>query len=152
MLKSIMVAAGLTVLAAGALAQEGGGVPEFKPEEQVATGRFLTALEVKPILGATKANWVGLREYGGQDLLYFTHLLAWRCGLHQIRFAVNDGPEEVFRAEPCYADTAQPNAISTDAPYLVFPPGSVLNVRIRLVLDDGTEDTAEFQRTAILIP
>ena len=126
----------------------------FEPEEQVATGRFLTALEVRPILSATRASWVAVREFDGQDLLYFTQILSWRCGLHEIRFAVNGGAEEVFPAEPCYVDTNAPNAIRAEdvLPYLTYPPGSVAQVDVRLIYDDGTEATATFERRSILMP
>lgn len=131
---------------------EAGTMPGFEPEKQVATGKFLTALEVKPILAATVGNWVALRDYGGQDLLYFTHLLAWRCGLFEIRYAVNGGPEQVFEAEPCYIDTNAPAAIKTDRPYLTFPPGSVQEVAVHLIYDDATDETQRFPRKAILMP
>lgn len=128
--------------------------PGFEPEEQVATGRFLTALEVKPILSATQGSWVAVREYDGQDLLYFTQLLAWRCGLHQVRYAVNGGEERPLETEPCYPDTSAPNAIKADTilPYLAFPQGAIQSVRVHLLYDDGTDATAEFQRPAILMP
>ena len=86
---------------------------QFEAEDQTPTGRFTTATEVKPILNATRANWVAIREYDGQDLLYLTHLLSWRCGLHQIRYAVNDGPLQSWPMPPCLLDSAQPNAIRT---------------------------------------
>lgn len=137
--------------AAPAETAEGHG---FTPEEQVATGRFLTALEVKPILAATEANWVAVRAFNGQDLLYFTHLLAWRCGLFEIRYAVNGGAEQVFPAEPCYVDTNAPNAIKAETvlPYLTFPLGSVAEVEISLLYDDGTTGSARFARSSILMP
>ena len=43
-----------------------------------------------------------MREYDGQDLLYFTNLLAWRCGLTAIRYRINANEPVEFTMEPCY--------------------------------------------------
>jgi len=120
----------------------------------VQAQQFTTAAEIKPILSATKANWVAVREYDGQDLLYFTHLLAWRCGLEEIHYTVNGGEEKLWQGEPCYETEAQPNAIkATDSlPFITFPLSSVETVSLRLLYDDGTQDTASFERAAIKMP
>jgi len=119
-----------------------------------AAAGFTTAAEVKPILNATKANWVAVREFNGQDLLYFTHLESWRCGLDQIRYFVNEGKPQVWDTEPCYEDTAAPNAMKLEGrlPYTELPLGSVETVTIEVTYDDGSIETATFERGAIMTP
>ncbi|MBZ4022630.1 hypothetical protein CKO11_09185 [Rhodobacter sp. TJ_12] len=114
--------------------------------------QFTTAAEVRPILAATKGQWVAVREYDGQDLIYFTQLLSWRCGLSQIFYGLNDAPPTTpFFMEMCYEGTPAPNAIETDAIYIAQPLGSVQNIRLRLVYDDGTEEEAIFARPQVLM-
>ncbi|WP_281984068.1 hypothetical protein [Thalassorhabdomicrobium marinisediminis] len=126
------------------------------PEPQDPTGKFTTATEVRPILDMTKGNWIGVREYEGQDLLYFTHLMAWRCGLWDIRYGINGAPaEEVMAMEPCNTDHAQPNAmidVENFLPYVAFPLQSIDSVSVEIVYDDGTTDAAEFTRDEVRIP
>jgi len=114
---------------------------------------FTTAAEVAPILEMTRANWVAVREFDGQDLVYFTHLLSWRCGIATITYSVNGGPEAVFPAEPCYRDEAQPNALKMTEvlPYAVAPLGSIQTVKVRLDMGDGTSMTATYDRAGVLI-
>ncbi len=116
--------------------------------------QFTTADEVKPILTATKANWVAVREYDGKDLLYFTHLMAWRCGLDSIHYSVNGGAETLWKGEPCYDSEAQPNAIkATDTlPFTSFGLNTINNVAVRIVYDDGSQDSANYARAAIMTP
>ncbi len=116
--------------------------------------QFTTAAEVRPILDATRSNWIAVREYDGRDLLYFTHLLAWRCGLEGIYYRVNDGPEQRWNAEPCHEGEAQPNAMTSadHLPFIGFPLGSIQTVEVRLVYDDGGESTARFERDQVMIP
>ena len=127
-----------------------------EPEPQVPTGKYTTAVEVKPILGMTKSNWVAVRLYEGQDLLYFTQMLSWRCGLWEIRYGINGNPaDQVFEMEPCHLDTAQPNAMTDVANYLPFvtlPPESVDTLYVEITYDDGTTDFAQFNRNEIEIP
>ncbi|NNE54224.1 MAG: hypothetical protein HKN30_17695 [Sulfitobacter sp.] len=128
--------------------------PGLVAEPQVPAGKFLTATEVKPILNATKANWVAVREFNGQDLLYVTHLWSWRCGLAAMAISVNDEPLQNWPLPPCHADSATPNAITeTDGqPYLTLRLGSVEKVSIQLVYDDLTMDAATFARNEVKMP
>ncbi len=173
----LMAGLGLAVAAEGAFAQSRGAgssragsgkaqsAPEqgapgpgagagFEAEPQTPTGRFLTATEVKPILEATRAQWIAVRPYEGKDWLYFTNLLAWRCGLYQIRYAVNGGEMKVLEMEPCYDEEGAPNALKMDAgimPFVTFPLNSVETIRVELLFDDLTEASADYQRAAVQI-
>lgn len=111
------------------------------------------AQDAKQILGLTKANWVAVREYDGKDLLYFTNLLAWRCGVEKIRFSVNGERLSALEHEPCHEDEAAPNALYSEdiLPYLTYPLGSVQSVTVEVSFPDGSEETGEYARGAVLI-
>lgn len=123
-------------------------------EAQVPTGKFTTALEVKPILSATRGAWVAVREWEGQDLIYVTHLWAWRCGLMQIELSVNAGAYELWPLPECHMGIAAPNSIlETDGlPYRAFGLGAVIEVGVRVTYDDLSVEEARFPRGAILTP
>jgi len=126
------------------------------PEPQIPTGQFTTAVEVRPILDMTKSNWIAVREYDGQDLIYFTHLMSWRCGLWDIRYGINGEPADtVVSMEPCNTDYQQPNVmidVENFLPYVSYPAGSVQSVYVEIDFDDGTSDFAQFNRNEVLIP
>lgn len=127
-----------------------------EPEPQIPTGQFTTATEIRPIVSMTKSNWVAVRHYDGQDLLYFTHLLSWRCGLWDISYSINNAPDlTAFPMEPCHEGTNSPNAMVDVANYLPFvgyPPESIQTIYVEITLDDGTTDFAQFSRSEVLIP
>jgi hypothetical protein len=115
--------------------------------------QFTTAAEVRPILEATRANWVALRRWDGKELLYFTHLEAWRCGMVQVRYAVNGGAELPWDMPPCLTGTPSPNAIPADRlPFTDLPAEALQTVTVVVVLADGTELRQDYARAAILMP
>ena len=127
-----------------------------EPEPQIATGKFTTAIEIKQLTLMTKGSWVALNSGEGRDILYFTHLMSWRCGLWAIRYGLNGEPATTdVPLEPCHEDTVSPNAMvdmETYPPYVFLPEGSVESVYVEIVFDDGTTDFAIFPRQAILLP
>ena len=112
---------------------------------------FTTQAEVQPILELTRANWVGLGQASGRDLLYFTHLLSWRCGMAEIRYGLNGAAaENVLQMEPCHRDTNQPNAIR-ELPFVSYPPGTIESVHVVVHFPDGTQIAEGFTRAEIRI-
>lgn len=137
---------------------EGSGdtVVDRTPEDQTPTGQFTTATEVRPILDATSGSWVAVRNYEGQDLVYFTQLLAWRCGIWDISYGINGSPtDNVFPMEPCHENTNSPNALTDVAnflPYITLAENSVQSLSVRITLDDGSVLTQSYDRPAIQMP
>ncbi len=120
----------------------------------LAAQTFTTAAEVKPILLATKPAWIAVREFDGRDLLYFTNLLAWRCGVSEVLYSVNGGEPVQLEMEPCHEDTAQPNALLMEGilPYVTLPLASVEKVTVAVLFDDGSSEAETYQRKSVLTP
>jgi len=117
-----------------------------------AAQQFTTAEEVKPMLDFTRADWVSLREFNGNDQLLFTQILAWRCGIDRISYAINGEKRQRLKVEPCYEGETRPNDFkdSDFLPYVTFPVGSVDKVTVWLIYDDGSTDKEDYKRKAIL--
>jgi len=95
---------------------------------------------VKQAVNATAANWIAFRNFNGEQLLYFTQLVSWKCGLREIRYALNSSHiSETWPLPDCdpqnpyYLDPASAQL------YTGFPPGSVKFVSVQVVFSDGTE-------------
>jgi hypothetical protein len=128
--------------------------PVLQAEPQQPTGRFTTAIEVKPILNATRGSWIAVREFNGQDLVYVTQLWAWRCGLLEMRIGINGATPEVWDLPECHLDQAAPNAVleGDGLPYRAYPPGSVRQVEVQITFDDLDTGRARFNRQGLLAP
>ena len=128
--------------------------PALVAEPQTPSGRFTTATEVKPILNATKGNWIHVREFDGKDLLYVTHLWSWRCGLLEMRVGINGNDPEVWPLPDCHLDQPSPAAIldSDGLPYAEFGLGAIAMIEIEITYDDLSTDSAKFNRQGMLIP
>ncbi|WP_022703093.1 hypothetical protein [Pseudorhodobacter ferrugineus] len=94
-----------------------------------------------------KDQIVSFTENGDQDLIYFTAILAWRCGVQEIYYGLNDAPiVTALPLEPCNRDLRQPNQSKfrdqTYPMYITVPKGSAQSVSLRVIYEDGT--VAEF--------
>ena len=88
------------------------------------------------ILGLTKGSWAYFRDYNGRQLIYFTHLEAYRCGISQMRYSLNsDALDQEWKLRPC--DPKAPNSITTDKPYISLPLGTASSISVQLTFMDG---------------
>lgn len=128
--------------------------PALVAEPQIATGKFTTALEVKPILAATRNSWVALRDTDGIDQLYVTHLWSWRCGLIEMRIGFNGATPTAWPMPPCHMEYQSPSAIleGDGIPMQTFPYQSIQTIEVQVIYDDLTSESATFLRKNIRIP
>ncbi len=124
-------------------------VPALAPAQT-----FTTAAEVRPILTATQPQWIAVRLWDGQDLLYFANLLAWRCGVKRISYAINGADTLTpLKMEPCHEGEAAPNALKvTDIlPYVAFGPNEIETITVEVLYDDGGSVRHDYARAAVAI-
>lgn len=98
--------------------------------------------QIKNILDMTRQNWVSFRDWQGQELIYFTHLESWKCGIDFVFYGLNEGPlDNMWELDAC--DPANPNVVLKEKPYLEFAPGTVQSISVQLVYPDGTKSSVE---------
>jgi len=108
------------------------GTSTLKADAQILGGE-------KRILEFTRSNWVAFRDYNGRQLIYFTHLTAYRCGIAQVRYSLNaDTLDQIYQLPPC--NEAKPNAIPENhLPYLSLPLGTAHEIYVQLTFKDGSK-------------
>ena len=117
-----------------------------------AHAQFKDVEQIKQILDMTRGNWIAVRRWEGQDLLYFTHLEAFRCGLQSIRYGVNGDPAKYeYAFEPCDGSSAD-KGISTELlPYIQFPLNSIESITVELTYTTGDVISEVLDRKAVEI-
>jgi hypothetical protein len=92
--------------------------------------------EQRKILEMTAGSWLSFRQYNGL-LLYYTHLMSYRCAIRQVRIGIDSTiPDKVIAMPPC--NERNPMVIPADAqPYLKVPPATGL-VSVELTFRDGS--------------
>jgi len=118
-----------------------------------AHAQFKDVEQIKQILDMTRGNWIAVRRWEGQDLLYFTHLESFRCGLQSIRYGINDDPAKYnYEFAPCDGSSADKGISGELLPYIQFPLNSVERITIELTYTTGDVVSEVFDRSAVEIP
>lgn len=115
-------------------------------QEAVPTD-FTTPEGAAYIHQSIKDTALSFKQEGEEDFIYFTNLIAWRCGVASMIYGVNDDrPTIPFPMEPCWRDLREPNTMKMEDPafpfFLKVPTGSVQKVTIRILYENGS--MAEF--------
>lgn len=109
----------------------------FDPAEAIERGQ-------RRILEMTSGSWLSLREFNGL-LLYYTHLVSYRCAIREVRIGVDGGtPTRTIALPPC--NLKDPSAIPASVqPYLKLPPATKA-VSVELTYRDGTTSEVKTYR------
>ncbi len=90
------------------------------------------------LLDLTRGSWAYFRNFNGRQLIYFTHLEVYRCGITQVRYSLNgDALDREWKLQPC--DPAKPNQVTTDKVYISLPLKTAQSISVRLTFKDGRQ-------------
>lgn len=112
-------------------AQQGPFPIRFEPGEALQR-------EQRKLLEMTSGSWLLLQDgYNSGPLLYYSHLISYRCGIRQVRVGINSTvPDQPLALPPC--NEKDPMAIPSNAPsYMKVPPATSL-VSVELTYQDGS--------------
>lgn len=92
----------------------------------------------KNILEVTKSSWASFRNFNGRQLIYFTHLESYSCGLEEVHYSLNSTTlDKEWLLQPC--DPKKPHNISSKRPYITLPPGTAKWIAVQITFADGTK-------------
>ncbi|WP_019402409.1 MULTISPECIES: adenylate/guanylate cyclase domain-containing protein [unclassified Chelatococcus] len=115
-------------------------VIDFDPHAALVAGQ-------RDALRQAPGAWIAFRA-DGPTLVYYTHLVSYRCALQRAVMGIDGGPlETVLPLPPC--DESNPYAVPANVrPYLIVPDDT-RTVSVQLVFADGSRSQVEtFRRPA----
>ncbi|MCZ8185913.1 MAG: adenylate/guanylate cyclase domain-containing protein [Beijerinckiaceae bacterium] len=114
-------------------------VKRFDPRESLIRG-------MRDILDRFSTSWLAFGTGHNQHLLYYTHLVSYRCAIRKVEIGYNgETPAQPIELPPC--DEANPHSIPSGAlPYLRIRP-DIESATIRLTYVGGdVSEVKTFQR------
>lgn len=94
--------------------------------------------QMKQILNMTQNNWVSFRDFNGKQLIYFTHLESYTCGIKEVHYSINsDDLDKIWELQAC--DSKNPMAVTKDIIYLIMPLGTAKSIAVQVIFSDGTK-------------
>jgi hypothetical protein len=132
------------------------GLPTCAVAQTAPPSDFTTAAGAAFIHQSIKDQILSFGDDGDTDTIYFTAILSWRCGVQGLYYGLNDAPADTqFPLEPCYRELRQPNTnkeLGTNFPLsITVPKGSVQQVTLRIVYEDGSTASFTSERAKNLV-
>jgi len=94
--------------------------------------------QIKQVLNMTKNSWVSFRDFNGKQLIYFTHLESYTCGIKHVRYSINsDALDNSWKLQPC--NQKDQLKITKDDIYLTLPLGTAKSIAVQVTFADGSE-------------
>lgn len=103
---------------------------DFEPRTELVRSQ-------RDILQRFSSNWVAINTSGNASkLLYFTHLVSYRCAIARVELLFDDSPLSMqLRLPPC--NPADPHAVPHDARVFMPMPSSAKKVTVTVNFADG---------------
>ncbi len=111
---------------------------DFDPDQALVVAQ-------KNMLGLTKNSWLAFRDFDGKVLLYFTHLISYRCALSDIAYGINtEATPSNFKLGPC--NEKDPYNVGDGKIYIEVPTNTNF-ASVRLTYKDGSQsETVRIER------
>ncbi|MCF3936055.1 caspase family protein [Acuticoccus sp. M5D2P5] len=95
----------------------------------------------KQILEMLTNAWIATRPWEGQTLVYFTHLISYRCAIDTVAYSYDgDALDRTYALAPC--DARDPHVVKTasgnDTDIYQAAPGGAHSISVQLTYKDGT--------------
>ena len=92
----------------------------------------------KKILEVLWTAWIDFRDWNGAMLVYFSHLITYRCSIQEVRYGYNGGTiDQIYKLPPC--NILDPNSVPEDAKIYMKAPAKTKSMQVQLTYLDGTQ-------------
>ncbi len=104
---------------------------DFNPNAALFKGQ-------KDILEQTRTSWISYRDFDGKLLVYFTHMMSYRCGIKEIKYSVdNTDLDKTFNVPAC--NPKKPYNIPDNGKIYLQAPLSTKFFNVQVTYYDGSQ-------------
>lgn len=108
------------------------------PFRQAFDAAVAHVANTRNILENVTPEWVSGRDFDGKFLVYFSHLMSYRCGIREIAYGIDrPTPDKTWPLPPC--DFANPFSVGDDAKLYESFPQKIGSLSMQLTYADGTK-------------